>query len=115
MGPQRKLGIYVGFVSPSIIYFMEPITGNLLQARFANCFFDETIFPMLEIKTRTTRSLDFSASRLALSQPDPRTTDCEREVERILHLRTLAENLPDSFNDAIKVTKSYIPIANAPI
>ena len=44
IGPQRRLGIYVGYESPSIIKYLEPLTGNLLTTRFANCHFDESIF-----------------------------------------------------------------------
>ena len=35
MGPQR-LGIYVGFDSPSIIRYLEPLTGEVFTARFAD-------------------------------------------------------------------------------
>jgi hypothetical protein len=31
MGPHRKLGIYVGFKSPSIIKYLEPLTGIYLR------------------------------------------------------------------------------------
>ena len=47
MGPQRILGIYVGFLSASIIHYLEPLTGNLFTAYFANCHFDESVFPPL--------------------------------------------------------------------
>ena len=47
MGPQRRLGIYVGFNSPSIIRFLEPTTGDLFIARFADCHFNETMFPSI--------------------------------------------------------------------
>ncbi|KAL0376558.1 UNVERIFIED_CONTAM: hypothetical protein Scaly_0773400 [Sesamum calycinum] len=33
MGPQRRLGIYVGFESPSIIKYLEPMTGDQFTAR----------------------------------------------------------------------------------
>jgi hypothetical protein len=32
MGPHRKMGIYVGHLSPSIIKYLEPLTGDLLTA-----------------------------------------------------------------------------------
>ena len=41
MGPQRRLGIYVGFESPSIIKYIEPLTGDIFTARFVDCQFDE--------------------------------------------------------------------------
>ena len=47
MGPQRRLGIYVGYNSPSIIRFLEPLTGDLFTAKFMDCHFDETQFPSL--------------------------------------------------------------------
>ena len=37
MGPQKRLGIYVGFDSSLIIKYFEPLTGDLLKARFADC------------------------------------------------------------------------------
>ena len=47
MGPQRRLGIYVGFDSPSIIRYLEPLTDNLFTIRFADCHFNESVFPLL--------------------------------------------------------------------
>ena len=47
MGPQRRLGIYVGFLSASIIHYLEPLTRNLFTAHFADCHFDESVFPPL--------------------------------------------------------------------
>ena len=40
MGPQRKMGIYVGYDSSSIIWYLEPLTRDLFTARFADCHFD---------------------------------------------------------------------------
>ena len=47
MGPQRRLGIYVGYESPSIVRYLEPQTGDVFTARFADCHFDEENFPVL--------------------------------------------------------------------
>ncbi|CAA7051166.1 unnamed protein product [Microthlaspi erraticum] len=47
MGPQRRLGIYVGYSSPSIIRYLEPATGDMFTARFADSHFDENEFPAL--------------------------------------------------------------------
>jgi hypothetical protein len=47
MGPQRRLRIYIGFHSPSIIKYLEPLTEDVFTARFADCQFDEIIFPIL--------------------------------------------------------------------
>ena len=35
-------------------------------------------------------------------------------MQKIVHLQTIANQLPDAFTDTKRVTKSYIPAANAP-
>ena len=45
---------------------------------------------------------------------DPRTQECEREVEHILHLNQLDDRLPNSFNDTINVSKLDIHYINVP-
>ena len=60
MGPQRRLGIYVGFESPSIIKYLEPLTGDIFTARFAGCQFDELIFPELGREKQLKRKVEFS-------------------------------------------------------
>jgi hypothetical protein len=47
MGPQRRLEIYIGFHSPSIIKYLEPLTGDIFTAHFTDSQFDEIIFPIL--------------------------------------------------------------------
>ena len=47
MGHQQRLGIYVGFDSPSIIRYLEPLTGNVFTTRFADFHFNESVFPPL--------------------------------------------------------------------
>ena len=47
MGPQRKLGIYIGYESPSILKYLEPITGDQFTARYVDCIFDGDHFPAL--------------------------------------------------------------------
>jgi hypothetical protein len=44
--------------------------------------------------------------------PDPCTYECEKKVERIMHLNQLADRLPDSFNNATNVTRSHIHTVN---
>ena len=44
MGPQRCLGIYVGFQYSSIIKYLEPLTNEVFTTRFADCHFDENVF-----------------------------------------------------------------------
>ena len=119
MGPQRRLGIYVGFNSPSIIRFLEPTTSDLFTAKFADCHFNETMFPSIgtpkiEMAAKQKPVKVFSWNEKNLSQFDLRTPECENEVQRIIHLQAIANRLPDAFNDATKVMKSHIPAVNAP-
>ena len=91
MGPQHRLGIYVGFNSPSIIRFLEPTTGDLFTARFADCHFNETMFPSIgtpkiEMASKKKPVQVFSWNEKILSQFDPRTPECETEVQHIIHL-----------------------------
>ena len=52
MSPQRRLGIYVGFETPSIIRYLEPLTGDIFTVRFADCQFNEVVFPTLGKKEK---------------------------------------------------------------
>ena len=49
-----------------------------------------------------------------MSYLDPRTNQCELEVQMIIHLQNLTNQLPDAFINTKKVTKSDIPVANTP-
>ncbi|KAJ9558226.1 hypothetical protein OSB04_012840 [Centaurea solstitialis] len=91
-GPQKRRGIYVGYESPSIICYLEPLTGDLFTARHADCDFDETIFPSLGGDLHV---------------------DVDKE-RRELTLQNVANQLPDAFNDLANVTRSHIPAANVP-
>lgn len=116
MGHQRRLGIYIGFDSPSIIRYLEPSTGDMFLARFADCHFNETVFPplgggklpILEERREITWNVP------SLSHLDPHTNQSEHEVQRIIHLQNIANQLPDAFTDTKKVIKSYIPAVNTP-
>ncbi|KAK9907232.1 hypothetical protein M0R45_000963 [Rubus argutus] len=92
MGPQRRMGIYVGFESPTIIRYVEPLTGDLFTARFADCHFDETVFPSLG----GDKNVTIQQERRELSWPVP----------------TLSHN--DRSPTAQRETKSHIPAANVP-
>lgn len=113
MGPQRRLGIYVGFETPSIIRYLEPLTGDVFTARFADCQFNEVVFPTLGKREKEGKR-DISWNEPSLLHLDPYTKQCELEVQKIVHLQAIANQLPDAFTDTKRVTKSYIPAANAP-
>ena len=113
MGPQRRLGIYVGFESPSIIRYLEPKTGDVFTGRFADCHFNEAIFPALGGEKKQLEK-EITWSEPSLLHLDPHTRQCETEVQKIMHLQEIANQLPDAFTDTKRVTKSYIPAVNAP-
>ena len=115
MGPQRRIGIYIGLDSPSIIKYLEPMTEDVFRARFADYHFNETVFPQSGREKSIPEGrhkITWNAS--TLSHLDQRTNQCELEVQMIIHLQNLTNQLPDSFVDTKKVTKSYIPVANVP-
>ena len=88
MGPQRRLGIYTGFDSPSIIRYLEPLTGDVFKTRFENYHFNKTIFPPLgreKSLPEARREITWNVSML--SHLDPHTNQCELEVHRIIHLQ----------------------------
>ena len=113
MGPQRRIWIYVGLDSPSIIKYLEPMTGDVFRARFADCHFNKTVFPQLgEEKSIPEGRHEITWNASTLSHLDQRTNQCELEVKIIIHLQNLENQLPDAFVDTKKVTKSHIPAAN---
>ena len=71
----------MGFDSPFIIRYLEPLTGDDFKARFKDCHFNETIFPLLggEMSLpETQREITWNVS--TLSHLDPHTNQCELEV-----------------------------------
>ena len=112
MGPQRRMWIYVEHESPSIIKYLEPSTGDLFTARFADCHFDELSFPTLGGENKPSEK-EISWNELSLSHFDPRTKQCELEVQKIIHLQNLTNQLANAFTYAKKVTKSHIPVVIA--
>lgn len=65
MGLQCKVGIYIHFSSPSVIKYLEPITCDLFIAKFADCLFDETVFPTLRnIKVKLVEDISMNVGTL---------------------------------------------------
>jgi hypothetical protein len=70
MRPQRRLRIYIDFYSPSIIKYLEPLTRDIFTARFADCQFDETIFPILGgEKEKLEKQITWNASSISYLDP----------------------------------------------
>jgi hypothetical protein len=115
MGPQRRLVIYIGFDSPSIIKYLEPLTDDIFKACFEDCHFDENIFSSLgKEKSLPEAQQEITWNNSTLSHFDPRTNQCELEVQRIIHLQSITNQLPDAFTDNKKIIKSHIQTANTP-
>jgi len=106
MGPQIRLRIYVRYESPSIIRYLEPKIGDVFMARFADCHFNEIIFPALGEKQL---KKEITWSKLSLLPLNPHKKQCESEVQKIMHLQEIENQLSDAFTDAKGVTKLYIP------
>jgi hypothetical protein len=115
MGPHRKMGIYVGYESQSIIKYLEPKTGDLFTARYADSIFDEDWFLALRgglyLKTKECQEIEWNAS--GIHSLEPRIKDTELEVQRIISLQQLTNNLPDAFTNIRGESKSHIPANNA--
>ncbi|XP_026416591.1 uncharacterized protein LOC113312031 [Papaver somniferum] len=107
MGPQRRLGFYVGFDSSSVIRFLEPLTGDIFKARFADCHFDESNFPSLggqKLKLEERREISWNTPSIA--HLDPLTSQCELEFQRIINLKNIANRMSDAFTDTARVIVS---------
>ncbi|KAM1222400.1 hypothetical protein ACFX2J_009941 [Malus domestica] len=117
MGPQRMMRIYVGYDSPSIIHYLEPLTCDLFTACFTECHFYKIVFSSLggdkNVNIPEERR-ELSWMTLILSHLNPRTAQSETEVQRILDLQSIAQSKPDAFADLAYVTRSYIPAAYTP-
>ena len=81
MGPQCRLGIYVGFDSPFIIRYLEPLTSDIFKTHFEDYHFDENIFPLLgKEKSLLEARQEITWNNSTLSHFDHRTNQCELEV-----------------------------------
>nr|GEV09637.1 retrovirus-related Pol polyprotein from transposon TNT 1-94 [Tanacetum cinerariifolium] len=78
MGPQRRLGIYFGYETSSIIRYVKPLTGDVFTTRFVDFHFNEAIFPSLGGEKKTHKK-DVSWSKRSLLYLDPCTKQSETE------------------------------------
>jgi hypothetical protein len=96
-------------------HYLEPLTGDIFKARFEDCHFDENIFPSLgKEKSLLEARQEITWKNSTSSHFDPHTNQCELEVQRIIHLQSIANQLLDAFTDNKKIIKSHIPAANTP-
>ena len=85
MGSHRKMGIYVGYLSLSVIKYLEPLIGDLLASQYADCIFNEEHFPALggEFKYHT-ECQEINWDAIDTLKEDPRTKETELQVQRII-------------------------------
>jgi hypothetical protein len=115
MDPHMRMGIYMGYQSPSIIKYLEPLTGDLFMARYAYCIFDEDHFLAPEGETKyqnMCQEIDWNVQGISAS--DPHTQETEFQVQKIINLQHIANNRPDALTNYKGVTKSLVPIRNVP-
>jgi hypothetical protein len=87
MGPQHRIRIYVSFDSPFIIRFLEPWTNYVFKASFEDYHFLWEYFPIIrERKVSAEAWQEITWNNPKLSHFDPRTNQCELEVQKIIHL-----------------------------
>ncbi|KAK4391512.1 Retrovirus-related Pol polyprotein from transposon RE1 [Sesamum angolense] len=83
MGPQRRVEIYVGFESPSIIKYLESMTGDLFAARLPDAFIDtkkvtKSHIPVENVPAR------LEVPEATLTQPKPSESQIRRKRGRPL-------------------------------
>ena len=98
----------------SIITYLDPMTCDCHMACFADCVFDEDLFPTLgggnQPLDDKSREITWQATGIHVHDPH----SAERKVQKIIDLHALANQLPDHFSDVKTVTKSHVPARNAP-
>ncbi|KAM1533781.1 hypothetical protein ACFX10_007648 [Malus domestica] len=117
MGPQRKMRIYVGYDSPSIVHYLESLTRDLFTVRFADCHFDETVFTSYREDKHANFPVECRVSSWyapIMSYLDPRIAQSETKMRRIIDFQSIAQSMPDDFDDLAKVIRSHISVANTP-
>jgi hypothetical protein len=82
------MGIYVGFLSPSILKYLEPLTGDLFMVWFTDCIFNEGHFLALGGDNKFIndgQEIDWDDK--SILSPKPCTKETELQVHKILELQ----------------------------
>jgi hypothetical protein len=85
LDPHRRMEIYVGFQFPSILKYLEPLTGDLFTARFADCIFNEDHFLAFGGDNKFIndgQKIDWDDKSILSS--NPRIKETELQVQKIL-------------------------------
>ena len=82
---------FIGFDSPSIKRYLEPLTDDVFTVRLVDCHFNESVFPSLRgEKSIPKEQREISWKTSTMSHLDSHTNQCELEGQRIIHLQNLA-------------------------
>ncbi|KAL0413574.1 UNVERIFIED_CONTAM: hypothetical protein Sradi_1559100 [Sesamum radiatum] len=90
------------------------MTGDQFTARYLDYQFNETIFLVLGGEDKEIKRKEIAWNATSMSFMDPRIYDSELKVQRIIHLQSVANRLPDRVIDTKRITKSHIPAENVP-
>jgi hypothetical protein len=88
--------------------------GDLHAARYTDCVFDEDHFPAPGGERHPEEHWEMEWNATKMQSLDPRTSESELEVGRIIHLQSLANELSDAFTDLKRLARSHIHAVNAP-
>jgi hypothetical protein len=91
LGPQRRLGAYIGHISSSIITYLHTETNTTFTDRSKDYVFYENIFPQLHIQSKTT-TLKFTDNLEMPIMQDRMTDECDRLVQELLSIRHTPHN-----------------------
>jgi hypothetical protein len=87
VGPNRKMSIYVGYHSPSIIKYLEPMTVDLFMAQYTGWIFNEDQFPVLGGEFQNNSECqEINWDDKPMISTDPRTQETELHVQKIINL-----------------------------
>jgi hypothetical protein len=90
MDPYKKLGIYVGYCSLSIIKYLVLLTGDLFTARYADCIFIGDYFLTLggDYKYHL-ECQEINWDDKSIISSDTRTKETELQVQKIINLQII--------------------------
>ncbi|KAL0439906.1 UNVERIFIED_CONTAM: hypothetical protein Slati_2473600 [Sesamum latifolium] len=119
MGPQRRLGIYIGFESPSVIKYLEPMTGDQFTARIPNVLTDtkkvikshiptENVLARLEVPEAIFTQLKASESQIWQKRGRPLGSKDVNPRKRKEHIISINHDANVTIND---VSEDKIPEA----
>jgi hypothetical protein len=113
MDPYRKMGIYVGYYSLSIIKYLEHMTEDLFTARHVDCIFNEDYFPALgEEFHHNLECQEINWNDKLIISSDPHTQETELQVQKIINLQNATNNLPYAFIYYNAIIKSWNHVVN---